>query len=34
MFKIDLLAMSVLERMAFAAMILAVLWLGAALALT
>lgn len=32
MFKIDLLAMSVVERLAFAAMVLAVLWLAAALA--
>lgn len=33
-FKIDLLAMSVTERLAFAAVLLAVLWLGAAFALT
>lgn len=33
MFKIDLLAMSVVERLAFAAVVLAVLWLVTALAI-
>jgi hypothetical protein len=34
MFKIDLLAMGLVERLAFVAAVLSVLWLAAALALT